>query len=473
MPQAHIDGPRLRVDGGPPLDHEHGANGAIESCPWAGCTQPARWSRVDTRRRVPETIRTCWDHRASPLEELPPLPEGNAGPLAAALLDLVADHPEGLPLRDAGAALRVLPSEIARLARTLGLPVVHGRVRQAVAGPTPKQARATAAALHEEMERSRRPPPPAELVDAHVDRVHEPGPPGRPARSVKVKQPPPKEPEPMAATDHAPSQREKNKALVLEAVAACDPARGAKVAELVSRTGLSQQTVRRCLGELRDRVRVVEGEGDPRQNPTRIFPLSSPAPQAPAAPELEGTPAAAEGAGRSGAQPRPELHRCASPACPGLPWRASDHRHPCGPVEVVLGEPQPEAHRTRCSTWDDDDDDDRLDDDDRRLDEDDAGWSRMAPQPNGTAIEVLRRAMEEIESRMLDLAQRWEDLDDAIRVLGGDPSEATWWEPLRVLADLDRDALLDNYGIDVDKPSEAPFDQAVARWWQNYNEIPF
>lgn len=31
----------------------------------------------------------------------------------------------------------------------------------------------------------------------------------------------------------------------------------------------------------------------------------------------------------------PTLHKCASPICPGLPWAASDHRHPCdGSIRV-------------------------------------------------------------------------------------------------------------------------------------------
>ena len=33
------------------------------------------------------------------------------------------------------------------------------------------------------------------------------------------------------------------------------------------------------------------------------------------------------------------MHKCCDPTCPGLPWRASDHRHPCGstPADPPLG----------------------------------------------------------------------------------------------------------------------------------------
>lgn len=30
-----------------------------------------------------------------------------------------------------------------------------------------------------------------------------------------------------------------------------------------------------------------------------------------------------------------ELHKCASPTCPGFPWKASDQRHPCGEIRVA------------------------------------------------------------------------------------------------------------------------------------------
>lgn len=109
-------------------DFDHRSNGATGSCPWPGCAQPARWSRVDTRRRVPESFRVCFEHRAGDLSELPPLREGNAGPVAATLAMMVVEHPEGWLLRDAGRALGVVPSEVARVARELGLPVMHGRV---------------------------------------------------------------------------------------------------------------------------------------------------------------------------------------------------------------------------------------------------------------------------------------------------------------------------------------------------------
>lgn len=109
-------------------DFDHRSNGATGSCPWPGCTQPARWSRVDTRRRVPESFWVCFEHRAGDLSELPPLREGNAGPVAATLAMMVVEYPEGWLLRDAGRALGVVPSEVARVARELGLPVMHGRV---------------------------------------------------------------------------------------------------------------------------------------------------------------------------------------------------------------------------------------------------------------------------------------------------------------------------------------------------------
>lgn len=46
--------------------------------------------------------------------------------------------------------------------------------------------------------------------------------------------------------------------------------------------------------------------------------------------------------------PTPELHYCCTPGCPGLPWRASDARHPCVHPDACDGYTREGVPVARC-----------------------------------------------------------------------------------------------------------------------------
>jgi len=122
---ARDGGPRFKgtISAGGETLFDHGSNGRLPACSFAGCDQAGVWWRADNRRRAVERLRVCAAHREA---ELPPL-EGRRGDPLAQLLLIAADAPT---LAEAARALGVSVPEVREVATASpALAVLAGRIR--------------------------------------------------------------------------------------------------------------------------------------------------------------------------------------------------------------------------------------------------------------------------------------------------------------------------------------------------------
>lgn len=168
-------------------------NGRLRPCAVVGCRGHGTHWRRDDRRAVAESVLVCIDHRAA--GELPPIPPPVLDEVGARLEALVRDAGESVVPADAAKRLGIPLTEVYRIARARGLPLVSGRLRPPppkatgpVALPKPKHEPSAPARAREGRPRKKPAPPVRSSPTKHTPTAERRGTPdpGNPPGPVSV-----------------------------------------------------------------------------------------------------------------------------------------------------------------------------------------------------------------------------------------------------------------------------------------------